>query len=156
MKRRKLLIGTSIGCAVLLAGAALYVGCATSMSKAREDPRVSAQIRLANDWAMATAAANKVADQSPADEDTAFELMPNYDNNLPDPDIEVGIWDRETGVFTPYDVDAPPPPPDPFGPPLSNFSNAPRVLPCQMTTSPNEPLSLLFGPIVGTDTAEVD
>ncbi len=42
MKHRKLLIGTSIGCAVLLAGGALYLGCAASLSKSREGPRVSA------------------------------------------------------------------------------------------------------------------
>ena len=46
---------------------------------------------------------------------TAFTLEPNYDNNLVDPDIEVGIWDREKGVFTVYDPDNPPPPPDPYG-----------------------------------------
>ena len=33
MKHRKLLIGTSIGCAILLTGAVLYVGCAASMKK---------------------------------------------------------------------------------------------------------------------------
>ena len=43
MKHRKLLIGTAIGCAVLLAGGALYVGCAVSLSRAREEPRVSAR-----------------------------------------------------------------------------------------------------------------
>ncbi|MCH8053762.1 MAG: hypothetical protein IH895_06850, partial [Planctomycetes bacterium] len=42
MKHRKLLIGTSIGCAVLLAGAALYVGCSSSRSSARKGSRVSA------------------------------------------------------------------------------------------------------------------
>ena len=42
MKHRKLLIGTSIGCAVLLAGGALYLGCAASLSKSREASQVSA------------------------------------------------------------------------------------------------------------------
>ncbi|MCH8970199.1 MAG: hypothetical protein IIA66_13905, partial [Planctomycetes bacterium] len=42
MKHRKLLIGTSIGCAVLLAGAALYLGCAPSLSRARESSKRSA------------------------------------------------------------------------------------------------------------------
>ena len=65
--------------------------------------------------AIATAAANKAAGQSPADPMTAFTLMPNYDNNLPDPHIEVGIWDREKGVLTVYDPDNPPPSPDPDG-----------------------------------------
>ncbi len=114
-------------------------------------------ITIANDWAMATAAANKVADQSPADPLTAFALEPNYDNNLPNPDIEAGNWDRSTGVFTPYDPDNPPPPPGPFDPPLSNLPNAVRVVARKTATGTgNPPLSLLFGPIVGADTADVE
>ena len=77
------------------------------------DPLNRDPITIANDWAMATAAANKVADQSPDDEDRFFKLEPNYANNLPNPDIEAGNWDRSTGVFTPYDPDNPPPPPGP-------------------------------------------
>jgi Ca-activated chloride channel family protein len=42
MKHRKLLIGTSIGCAVLLAGGALYLGCAASLSRSRETSGVDA------------------------------------------------------------------------------------------------------------------
>ena len=103
------------------------------------DPRDP--ITIANDWAIATAAENKAADQSPADPATAFGLAPNYLNILPNPDIEVGIWDRETGVFTVYDPNnpPPPPPPDPFGAPLSNLPNAVRVVARKTTTSTANP-----------------
>jgi len=113
-------------------------------------------IRLANDWAIATAKANKVAHQSPDDPETAFALAPNYENNLPSPDIEAGNWDRDTGIFTPYDPLKPPPPPGPFDPPLSNLPNAVRVVARRTAASPNGTLPLLFGPIVGTNTTEVE
>jgi len=114
-------------------------------------------ITIANDWAMATAKANTAADQTPDDADSFFKLEPNYDNNLPDPDIEAGNWDRATGIFTPFDPNNPPPPPGPFDPPLSNLPNAVRVVARKTTTSTaNPPLSLLFGPIAGVDTADVE
>ncbi|MCH8852060.1 MAG: hypothetical protein IID41_05345 [Planctomycetes bacterium] len=113
-------------------------------------------IELANDWAIAIAAANKAAEHSPDNSDSTFVLSPNYGNNLPDADIEVGNWDRTTGVFTLFDPDNPPPPPGPFDPPLSNFPNAVRVVARRTSGSPNHPLPLLFGPIVGVNTAEVE
>ena len=42
MKHKKLFIGTAIGCAVLLAGAALYVGCAPKLAKSRESSKQTA------------------------------------------------------------------------------------------------------------------
>jgi Flp pilus assembly protein TadG len=136
-----------------IADAASMAGAIVVRDGVNGDP--TSPIQLANDWAIATAAANTVAHQSP--DDTAFTLEPNYENTIVNADIQAGNWDRETGVFTLYDpLNPPPPQTGPYAEPLSHLPNAVRVAARKTVSSSNPPLPLLFGPIVGHDTADIE
>ncbi len=102
----------------------------------------------ANDRAIQIAAANIAANDP-------VLLAANYENNLEDPDIELGNWDRETGVFTSFDPANPPPPPGPFDEPFADRPNAVRVSARRTEGSLGGQLPLLFGPVVGVSTTEV-
>jgi hypothetical protein len=64
----------------------------------------------------------------------------------PNADIVIGYWHRESRTFTPFNLD------DPLA---RRAPNAARAIGRRTVQSPvNQPLSLLFGPIFGTQTAD--
>lgn len=86
---------------------------------------------MARDQAVAFAAANEAAGMS--------VTLNRNDGNASEGDIVLGYYDRDTGLFDP----------------LAGSYNAVKVVARRTNASSDGPVSLVFGPVVGKDTAEV-